>query len=159
MYYLAVNKLDIMGTLRIAVTSSVFRAGLVTGMLRLATIRVHLNKIQRSVQSTREFRHINIERKLLVLGLKHLIPGIGRIHQVNSRTDILPRALRDKLMCQCIPAGRNTVRAAIVRSIDRTVLRTRDGIRTQCSVPRVAGEAVCEAGGGVEPSPVGVQDD
>ena len=74
--HLSVDELDIMGTLRVAVTSTVLGTSFVGGELGNTTVGVHLDQVNCTVESTRKLGHVNVERELLVLQLEHLVFGI-----------------------------------------------------------------------------------
>lgn len=62
--YLSGDELKILSTLRIAIPSAVFSACIVAGVLRQSTIRVHLDKVQRAVNTARQIGDIDIESEL-----------------------------------------------------------------------------------------------
>lgn len=69
-----------MGALRIAVSSSVLGTGLIVGVLGLTTIGIHLYKVKSTVKTAGKLGDIDVEGELLVLGLEHLVSGVGGIH-------------------------------------------------------------------------------
>lgn len=159
MNYLAVDELDIVGALRIAVSGSVLGTSLVVGVLCFTTIRIHLDKVHGTVKTTGELGDIDVECELLVLGLEHLVSDIGGVHQIDTGADVLAGALGDELMSERVAAGGDTVGAAVVGAIDGTVLGTESGGRTELGVPGTSGVAVVETGGGVQPAPIGIKND
>lgn len=159
MNYLAVDELDIVGTLRITVSGSVLGTSLVVGVLGLATIGVHLDKVQGTVKTTGKLGDVDVECELLVLGLEHLVSDIGGVHQIDTGADVLAGALGDELVSERVAAGGDTVDAAVVGTLDGAVLGTGSAVGTERGVPGAAGVAVGEAGGGVQPAPVGVKHD
>jgi hypothetical protein len=76
---LSVYELDIMWTLCIAISGSIFSSCLVSGELGSSTVSVHFYKIKCSVQTARKIRDINIYCKLSVLQLEDLI-RVGILH-------------------------------------------------------------------------------
>jgi hypothetical protein len=49
--YLAIDPLQIMGTLSIAVASSVFSASLVVGVLGETAVGIHLDEVKRAIEA------------------------------------------------------------------------------------------------------------
>ena len=153
--YLAVDELDVVRALGVAVAGTVLGAGDVAGEAGLATVSVHLNEVEGAIETTGQVRHVDVEGELLVLQLEHLVGGLVR-HQVDTRADI---AARDKLERERVTAGCDTVGARVVCAVEGTVLRTSGGVGADARVPRIAGVAVGVAASGVQPTPVGVEND
>lgn len=148
-----------MGALRIAITSSILGTGLVVGVLGLTTIGIHLYKVKSTVKTAGKLGDIDIEGELLVVGLEHLVAGVGGVHEVDTRTNVLAGALSDKLVCEGITAGGDAVGAAVVGTIDSAASCTSHGVGTERGIPRASGVAIGKAGGGVQPAPVGIEHD
>jgi len=105
---LAVDELDVVGALRIAVTGSVLGTGLVVALVH-ATISGHLDEVQSTVQTARQLGNIDVEGELLADKVEHLVLGVG-LHQVGTGTDVVTvRALGDELQGQGIAARGDTV--------------------------------------------------
>lgn len=119
-------------------------------------ISIHLHKIQRPVDPAPDVAHIYIERKLPILQLKHLVILAFLPHQIHPRPDIRPGLEPQR---QRIPGRRDAVRALVIRAIKGTVLGARCRVRAEGGVPGVAGVAVGAVRDGVQPAPVGVEDD
>ncbi|KAJ8109446.1 hypothetical protein OPT61_g7451 [Boeremia exigua] len=165
---LAVDPLDVVGALGVAVSCRVLVVALVE-----ATVGGHLDKVESTVQTAREVGNIDIEGELLVDEVEHLILGI-RLHEVGTRSYISRvLALGNELQGQGIVGGGNTVgtlnrqwRLAffsgskltrVVGTINGTVLGAAITIRAERRIPSVASEAVGGATNVVRPTPVGVE--
>jgi hypothetical protein len=155
MIYLAVDELEVMGALSIAIASPVLRASLIAGELGHATISGHLDKVDGTVETTGEVGHVDVECKLLVLELEDVV---GRVagHEIDTRTDV---GTSNELQGECVTAGSDTVGTSVVSTIKCAVLGTCGTVGAQGGVPSVAGIAVGETAGGVEPTPVRIEDD
>jgi hypothetical protein len=153
--YLAVDELDVVGALRVAVSGSVFGTSLVAAVFRHATISFHLGEVDGTVETASEVGHVNVESELLVLELEQLI---GRVvcHEVDTRADV--RASLE-LESQGITRGGDTVGARVVSTIESAVLSAGNTIGAEGSIERGTGVAVGITGGGVEPAPVRVEGD
>lgn len=148
-----------MRALGIAISSSVLGTSLVVGVLGLTTVGVHLHKVHGTVKTARQLGNVNVEGELLVLGLEHLVAGVGSIHQVDSGADVLASALSDELVSERISAGSDTIGSGVVGTIDGAVLGAGHRIRADGGIPSAAGVAIGVASGGVEPAPVGIKHD
>lgn len=105
---LAVNPLDVVGALGVAVTSSVLGTGLVVALVK-ATVGGHLDEVQSAVQTARQLRNIDVEGELLANEVEHLVLAVG-LHKVGTGADIGSIfALGNELQGQGIAAGRDTV--------------------------------------------------
>ena len=153
--YLAVDELDIPGALRVAVSRTVLGSGLVVGVLGHATILVHGGEVEGAVETAGQVGHVDVEGELLVEELEHLVVGVV-LHEVDTRADV---GARHELERERGAGGRDTVRARVVRAVEGAVLRAGHAVGAEGSIPRVTGVAVRVARGGVEPAPVGVEDD
>lgn len=85
---LTINILDILWALSITVSSSVSGTSLVLWVLARASIGVHLNEVEGTVETAWHVGHIDVESELLILELEHFI-SILTVHHVGSRTDVL----------------------------------------------------------------------
>ena len=122
----AVDEFDIMRTLRIAVSSSVLgsrqiRAG-------QSAVFSHLNKVERTVQTTRQFRHVDLERELSVLQFEHSILVTRRCRHVRTTSHVLRvLSLCHEFQVQVASVRCHTVRVgpiALRNTVQRAVLRT-----------------------------------
>ena len=110
--YLAVDELDVVRALGVAVAGTVLGAGDVAWEAGLATVSVHLDEVEGAVETTGEVRHVDVEGELLVLQVEHLVGGVILGHEVDTRTDVLGvRTLRHELERERVPAGGDTVSA------------------------------------------------
>ena len=100
--------------------------------------------------------HVDGESELLVLEVEQLVLGVGRVHEVDTRADV--RASHE-LERERIARRGDTVGARVVRTVERAVGGAGRAVGAEGRVPLVTGVAVGVAGGGVEPAPVGVEDD
>lgn len=149
-----------MRALGVAITSSVLGTSLVVGVLGCTTIGVHLDEVESAIETARKLRNIDIEGELLVEWLEDLVTLVGGVHQVDTRTDVLGASgCSDELVGDRITAGSDTIGTRVVGTIDSAVLSASNTIRAEGSIPRVTGVAVGVAGCGVEPTPVGIEDD
>lgn len=71
--YLAVNELDVMGTLCITVSGSVSSTSLVIGVLGLSTIGIHGGEVNCTVQTARKVGDVDVEGELPVLELGNFV--------------------------------------------------------------------------------------
>ena len=78
-----------MWALGITVTSSVLGTSLVVGEAGLATVGVHLDEVERAVETAGELGHVDVEGELLVEEVEHLVPRVGGVHEVDTRADVL----------------------------------------------------------------------
>lgn len=118
---MAIDKLDVLWALSIAVASSELGSSFVCGESGHTTVCVHLNKVKSAVQTTGKSRHVDIESELLVLELEDLV-GALILHEVRARADVgRSVAVRDKLEGERVSRGSDTVGALVVSTIERTV--------------------------------------
>lgn len=127
-----------MGTLRIAVASSVLGTSLVGGVFGHTTISVHLDEVESTVKTTRKVGHIDVESEFLVLEFEHLVLGIAR-HKVYTRTDV---GSRHELEGKSVTTGGDTVSTRIIGTIESAVLSASGGIGAERRVPGVPGVTV-----------------
>merc|ERR1719391_454637 len=83
------NELQIMRALCITVASAIGSSRLVSFIFTHTTILFHFNKVEGTIQATRELRYINIEGELPVQQFEHLILLAARFHQVNSASIVI----------------------------------------------------------------------
>jgi hypothetical protein len=83
---LAVDELDIVGALGIAVTSSVLGTSLVVA-LSDTTVGSHLDEVESTVETARELGDIHVEGKFLADEVEHLVLCVG-LHEVGTRTNV-----------------------------------------------------------------------
>ena len=121
---LAVDPLDVVGALGVAVSCKMSVAEGVNGLLELtssilgtslvvslvdATVGGHLNKVESTVQTAREVGNVNVEGELLVDEVEHLVLGVG-LHEVGTGSDVAGElALGDELEGQGIARSRDTI--------------------------------------------------
>lgn len=98
MTHLSVDELQITGALSIAVAGTIPGSGLVRRGLGFSAILVHGDEVQGTVETTAEFRDIDVERELVAEQLEHLIL-IGTIHEVQTRSDVGRLIFRKKEKC------------------------------------------------------------
>jgi hypothetical protein len=105
---LAVDELDVVGTLRITVTGSELGSGLVVALAH-STVGGHLDEVESTVETARQLGDIDVEGELLADEVEHLVLGVG-LHEVGTRTNVCSAvALGDELDAQGIAAGGDTV--------------------------------------------------
>jgi hypothetical protein len=154
--YLAVDELDVLGTLRVTITSSVLRTGLVARELGETPIGVHLRKVEGTIKTTRKVRDIDVESELLVENLEKFVLTIA-VHEVNTGTDVLPvRVVRHEFESDRIARDADTIGTRVIRAFDSTVRRAGLAIGANGGVPCVSGVAVGVAVFVVGPPPVRV---
>jgi hypothetical protein len=144
-----------MGTLGVAVSSSILGACLVGRILAATAVLLHLRKVDSTVKPATQFGHIDVKRKLLVLELKHVILGIAG-HKVDARADV--RA-SNKLKCESVATRRDTIRARIIRTVEGTVGSACLRVGAKTCVPFVARVTVGVTASGMQPAPVGIESD
>jgi len=109
---LAINELEVVRALSITVTHAIF--GTSISILRLATISIHLHKIQSTIETTIQFGIIHSVGELLVLQLEEHVRVVG-IHEVRSRSNILAvRALGHKAKGKRISRTLDTIGACVL---------------------------------------------
>lgn len=70
---LSVDELDVMWALSIAIPSSILSSCMICRKLRKSTVSLHFHKVKCTVQTARKIRDVDIDSKLSVLQLEHLI--------------------------------------------------------------------------------------
>jgi hypothetical protein len=111
--YHAIDELEIPRALRVAVSGSVLRTGLVARVFRHATIGIHSHKVQSTVQTARKVRHINIEGELVVQQVEMLI-RLVILHKVQTRANI---GTGDEAELKLGSRGSDTVSARVIGTI------------------------------------------
>lgn len=96
---LAVDELQVTGTLGVTVARAVLGAGLVVLVLGHATVGVHGDKVESAVQTARQVGNVHIEGELLAQEVEHLVLRVGG-HQEGTATDVLLRRRSDKVQSQ-----------------------------------------------------------
>lgn len=115
--HLAVDELQITRALRIAIASSVLGTCLVPRVLSQATIGIHGDKVQSSIESAGQPGSIHVECELLVLQLEYLV-GTLVLHQVQTRANV---GASDEAQSEGIAISGRTVCAGVVSAVQRTV--------------------------------------
>lgn len=129
--HLAVDELQIPRALRITVTGSVFGTGFVARVPGHATIGIHGDKVESSVQSAGQFGRIHINSELLIEQLENLISAFI-LHQEQTRANVRPS---DEVQSEGVAIGGSTVSGGIVSTFQGTVFGTGLVIRAQRRVP------------------------
>lgn len=88
----------------------------------------------------RKLAEIDIESKFVANQVELVVLG-GRVHEVKTTANVLPRALRDELQRERVSAGLNTIGTRVVSSIQNTVGGASLVIGAERSVPSVSGVA------------------
>lgn len=83
---LAVDEFDVVGALRITVTSSVLGTSLVVTLVHTA-IGSHFDEVESTVQTARQLGDIDVEGELLADEVEHLVLTVG-LHEVGTGPDI-----------------------------------------------------------------------
>ena len=158
--YLAVDKLEITGALRITVSNTILGTSLVSGESGHSTIRIHGHEVKRAIETARKIGDIHIKGKLVVQKVELCVRGIG-IHKIKTRANIgSVRSNGNKCELQRVPACSSTVCGGIIGSLESAVGSTGNIVRAESGIPSVSGVAVCGRAAGcvVNPAPVGVND-
>ena len=71
---LSVNELDVVRTLRVAITGTVLGTSFVVGELGHATIFIHLREVESTVETAREVRNVDVKSEFLEGGVS---PPLG----------------------------------------------------------------------------------
>lgn len=115
--HLSVDELQVARALRVTVASTVLSTSLVAIVLGQATVGVHGNEVQSSVQAARQPGGIHVEGELLVEQLEHLISAFV-LHQEQTGANV---GTGDEAQGQSVTIGGGTVSAFIVGTIQSTV--------------------------------------
>lgn len=84
---LTIDELQVARALCITVAGAVFGASLVGRVLRLATIFIHGDEVQGTIQATAELGQVNIKGELVAQKLERLVL-IDAIHQVKTGANV-----------------------------------------------------------------------
>lgn len=79
------------------------------------------------------------------------------LHEIDTRADILLLTIGDKFQRKGVPAGGDTISARVISTIEGAVLGASHAIWAKCGVPGITSVTVGETGGGMEPTPVGIE--
>ena len=125
--HLAIDELDILRALSIAIAGTVLRAGLVVGILGHTAVSVHLREVEGAVETARQGGHVDVEGKLLVLQMEKLIVGrAAGSHEVDTGADVLAvRVVGNELQSERITTGSDTVGVLIISPVERAILCTK----------------------------------
>lgn len=156
--YQSVNELDVMRTLRVAVSGTILRTSLVGAVLGRSSVLVHLDKVDGAVKTAREVGYVDVHGKLLVLEVEHLVVAVIR-HEIDAGADVGLCARGHELQRQGVATGADTVSAGIVSTLEGAVRCTCGWGGADGRVPRVPGIAVGVVARFVQPTPVGVKRD
>ena len=138
--YLSINELQVTRALRVAVTGTVLGTCLVVGELGHATIGVHLDEVEGTVETAREVGHVDVESELLVEEVEGLVGGVV-LHQIDTRTNVGSSLERKG---KGISGRRDAVGARVVCTVESAVLRASVAIGAQGRVPLVTRVAVLD---------------
>ena len=101
-----------MGALGITVTSTVLGTSPVGREAGGSAVCVHLDEVERAVETAWELRHVDVEGELLVLELEQLVRAIVVIEEVNTGTDVRGvRAVSHEFQRELVAARGDTVSA------------------------------------------------
>lgn len=146
-----------MRALSVAVASSVLGTSLVGGVRPKATVFLHLDEVESTVETARKVGDIDVEGEFLVLHVEHLVFALVR-HEVHAGADVgRVWALGDECEGEVSARGSDTVGAGVVGTVEGTAGSARLAIGAESRIPLVAGVAVVGTFGGVQPAPVGVE--
>lgn len=132
--HLAVDELQITRALRVTVTSSVLGTCLVAIVLSQATIGIHGDKVQSSIESAGQTGSVHIECELLVLQLEDLV-GTIVLHQKQTGANV---GSSDKAQSEGIAIGGRTVGAGVVSALQSTVCGASLVIGAESRIPLVS---------------------
>ncbi len=154
---LAVDELDVLRALAVAVARAVLGTGLVALESRHSAVLVHLAEVDGAVQTAGEVGHVHIHGELLVQQVKQAVLGIAG-HQIHAGADVRPVVvLGDKVELQRPRRRRrDAVRLLILGAVKGAVGRACLAVGARRRVPGVARVAVGVAAGDVSPAPVGL---
>jgi hypothetical protein len=79
-------------------------------------------------------------------------------HEVNARTDVLLLALGNEFESEGVATGGDAIGARVISTIECAILGTGLAIRAKACIPGIAGVAVGVTTSGMQPTPVGVED-
>lgn len=139
--YHAVDELEILRALRVAVASTILSTSLVGGEASHATILVHLREVKRAIETARKSRHVHIKRELCVQELEHVVARVG-VHEVETRTNVLVSAVGDEVEFEGRAGRGDTVGTLVVSTVQSAVGSAGGRVGAEGSVPGVARVAV-----------------
>ena len=70
---LAVDELEVVWALRVAVAGAILGAALVARVLGFAAVLVHLHEVQCAVEAARHLGHVDIEGEFSILEMEHVV--------------------------------------------------------------------------------------
>jgi len=133
----AVDELDVLGALSVAVSSTVLGTGLVGG--GKTTICGHGHEVEGAVETASNLADIDVKRELLVLQVEHLVVLVLLVHKVDTGANIAAGLeLKAQRVARCLDA----VGTRVVGTVKGAVRRTSGTVRAQSLVPGVASVAV-----------------
>lgn len=151
--YLAANELQISGALGIAVAGTVLCTGLVGRVLGHASVLVHSDEVEGSIQTALDGGQVDIEGELVVHQSEHLVLA-GTVHQVETGANVgAVLVLREELESERVTARGGAVCLGVLGSLEGA-LAGAIGSRAARGSPLVAIVAVGCSRGGVKPAPV-----
>ena len=157
--YLATDELQVTGALGVAVTSTILGTSLVGGVARHATILLHSDEVEGTIETALEGGQVNIESELVVHEVEHL-ELVRSVHEIESGANVgAVLVLGEELEGEGVTAGGGTIGRAIVGALDGTLLGTLGASLADGLNPLISIVAVVITVGRVEPAPVGVNDD
>lgn len=169
MPYLAVDILQVTGTLSVAVAWNIGKqkfedcrrkilTSSVLGTGSTVTLLGHRDKVKSAVKTTRQLGKVDVEGELVAHELEHLIV-VGILHHVQARANIGGvLSLGDKLQSERVTSSSDTVGLGVFGTLNLAVCCAALVVRARGRVPLVAVIAVGIAALDVQPSPVGIDD-
>lgn len=136
--HLAVDELQITRALRITVASSVLGTCLVALVPLQATIGIHGDKVQSSIESAGQLGSIHIDCELLVLQLEHLV-GSFVLHQEQTRANV---GASDEAQSEGIAVGGRTVGAGVVSAVQSAVCGASLVIGAESRIPLLSKKSI-----------------
>lgn len=79
------------------------------------------------------------------------------LHEIDTGANILLLAIGDKFQRKSVSAGGDTISTRIISTIEGAVLGTSRTIWAKSGVPGITSVTVGVTGGGMEPTPVGIE--
>lgn len=153
--YLAANELQISGALGIAVAGTVLCTSLVGRVLARASVLVHSDEVESSIQTALDCGQVDIEGELVVHQSEHLVLA-GTVHQVETGANVgTIIVLREELETQRITARGGAICLGVLGSLKGALVGT-IGRRGARGSPLVAIIAVGGPRSGMKPTPVSI---
>jgi hypothetical protein len=126
-------------------------------VLGKATILVHGDEVQGTVQTAADAGNIDIEGEFVAEESEHLV-GIIVLHEVDTAADVLAiLVLLDELEAELVTAGLDAICRLILGAVNAALLSAGGTVGADGGIPFVTGVTVGSLLG-VSPSPVGVDD-